>query len=466
MDLRYWLPRAVDAVERWGEQFGPYEPALLGQVSDDAFADVFDQFAKRLGSNHPFFHPRYVGLMVKPPHPAAVVGYVSAMLLNPGNHAEEGGPAGVEMEHECVAALAGMFGFAGHVGHLTTSSTTATLEALYVARQAHPGRGIAYSSEAHYTHERMCHVLGIQGHKLPVDAAGRIDLDALDHVLASGRVGTVVVTTGTTGLGAVDPVHEVVALARKYGARIHVDAANGGFYSLLARAGDTHGLDPRPWLAIAECDSVVVDPHKHGLQPYGCGAVVFSDPHAGRHFLHDSPHVDFTDADQHLGEISLDRSRASASAAALWLTLQLLPLTPDGLGSILAAGRRAALKWARMIDQSPVLRLYQQPELDIVTFFPEVPDPSLSAVDTATDRLLRDGVGAGDDPVYLSVLRTDADAFLRRHPHTARDAASARVLRSVLIKPEVEGYLGRLHPRVENLAAYAAAPAGPAGIWW
>src|SRR6185312_15431712 len=97
-----------------------------------------------------------------------------------------------------------------------------------------------------------------------VDELGRIDLDALDHLLGTGRVGTVVVTTGTTGLGAVDPVHEVVPLARKYGARVHVDAAYGGFFSLLARSEEPYGLDRRPWLAIPDCDSVVVDPHKHG----------------------------------------------------------------------------------------------------------------------------------------------------------------------------------------------------------
>jgi glutamate/tyrosine decarboxylase-like PLP-dependent enzyme len=314
MDLRYWLPRAVDVVERWGEQFGPFQPHASHKVSEDAFAGVFDQFAKRLEKNYPFFHPRYAGQMVKPPHPAAVVGYVTAMLYNPNNHADEGGPATTEMERECVAALAGMFGMREHLGHLTTSGTMGNLEALYVAREAHPGKGIAYSSECHYTHERMSQVLGVEGHKVPVDERGRIDLDALDRLLATGRVGTVVVTTGTTGLGAVDPVHEVVPMARKYGVRVHVDAAYGGFFSVLARSADPVGLDPRPWLAIPDCDSIVVDPHKHGLQPYGCGAVLFSDPHAGRHLMHDSPYTYFTDADLHLGEISLECSRAGARA--------------------------------------------------------------------------------------------------------------------------------------------------------
>ncbi|MFJ6619899.1 pyridoxal phosphate-dependent decarboxylase family protein [Kitasatospora sp. NPDC091335] len=241
--------------------------------------------------------------MVKPPHPAAVTGYLTAMLFNPNNHAAEGGPATTEMEREAVAEPAAMFGLGQCTGHLTTSGTIANLEALYVARQLHPQRGIAYSSECHYTHERMCHVLGMQGHRIPADEHGRIELGALESALRGGRIGTVVVTTGTTGLGAVDPVHEVLPLARRYGARVHVDAAYGGFYAVLGRAGAAD-IEAALWRAIAECDSVVVDPHKQGLQPYGCGAVLFPDPHAGRHFAHDSPYTYFTDSDLHLGEIS------------------------------------------------------------------------------------------------------------------------------------------------------------------
>ncbi|QIQ01369.1 pyridoxal phosphate-dependent decarboxylase family protein [Streptomyces liangshanensis] len=456
MDLRYWLPRAVDVAERFGEQFGPFQPHASHQVDDVAFGEAFGRLAKRMDDNYPFFHPRYAGQMVKPPHPAAVVGYLTAMLFNPNNHAAEGGPATTEMERECVAALAGMFGLPAHVGHLTTSGTIANLEALYVARLLHPDRGVAYSSECHYTHERMCRVLGVEGHRVAVDGHGRIDLDALESLLRTGRVGTVVVTTGTTGLGTVDPVDEVLPLARRYGARVHVDAAYGGFYALLGRPGTdgsgSGGIDPRPWQAISACDSVVVDPHKHGLQPYGCGAVLFADPRAGRHFAHDSSYTYFTEAELHLGEISLECSRAGAAAAALWLTLQLLPLTPDGFGAILAADRRAAVRWADLIEDSPALELYQRPDLDIVTYFPATRPATLSAVDAASARLLRDGMTAPEEPVFLSVLRTDAEAFVRRHPRIVRDAETARVMRSVLIKPEAEHYLDHLHATVEQLA--------------
>jgi glutamate/tyrosine decarboxylase-like PLP-dependent enzyme len=458
MDIRRWLTSGVDAVEDWQATFGPFQPDASLQISDEQFATAFGAFTGRLRENYPFFHPSYAGQMLKPPHPAAIVGYLTAMLVNPNNHALDGGPATARMEKEAVAQLAQMFGLPEHLGHLTTSGTVANLEALYVARELHPGRGIAYSGEAHYTHSRMCGVLGVPGTAVAVDGAGRLDLGALDALLAGGGIGTVVATAGTTGLGAVDPVHEVLAIARAHGVRVHVDAAYGGFFTLLAGRGDL-GIDAAPWQAIAQCDSVVVDPHKHGLQPYGCGAVLFADPDVGRFYLHDSPYTYFTSDELHLGEISLECSRAGAAAAALWLTFQLLPPTPDGLGRVLAAGRRAALDWARLLSDSDLLELYQQPELDIVTYFPTASSPpaapsppALSAIDEASARMLAAGMADPAHPVYLSTLRVTADAFARRHPGVAADRDGARILRSVLMKPESDSFVTELHARVERLA--------------
>jgi glutamate/tyrosine decarboxylase-like PLP-dependent enzyme len=283
----------------------------------------------------------------------------------------------------------------------------------------------------------------------------------------------VVASAGTTGLGASDPVHEVLAVARRHGARVHVDAAYGGFFTLLAGsagqpgaadqpstarqpgAADQPSLDPAPWRAIAECDSIVVDPHKHGLQPYGCGAVLFADPEVGRFYLHDSPYTYFTSDELHLGEISLECSRAGAAAAALWLTFRLLPPAPDGLGRVLAACRRAAMDWSVLIAESGRLALYQPPELDIVCFFPVTAGRAMSGIDGASVSMLAQGMKR-DRPVFLSTLRVTAAGMARRHPGIAADRDSARILRSVLMKPEARGYVGELHTRVEDLAAQAA----------
>lgn len=243
--------------------------------------------------------------------------------------------------------------------------------------------------------------------------------------------------------------------------RVHADAAYGGFFRLLADGGTDGERAPvapatgDALRAIAQCDSVAIDPHKHGLQPYGCGAVLFGDPDVARFFRHDSPYTYFTPRRPHLGEISLECSRSGAAAAALWLTLKLLPLTADGLGAVLAAGRRAAVRWTELISASPYLEPYQPPELDIVTYYPASPGsspPRLSRVGVASEDVMRRGMNAKEDPVFLSVTRVTAGAFTARHADAVADGDDTHVLRSVLMKPESEPYLERLHQRVERLA--------------
>jgi glutamate/tyrosine decarboxylase-like PLP-dependent enzyme len=447
------LGAAVGSQRRWASRWEPFErhPAL--EVDPDRLAAAWAEYAKRLEDNYPFFHPRYAGQMLKPPHPVAVAGYLAAMLVNPNNHALDGGPATGAMEKEVVAELAGLFRLpADTLGHLTSSGTIANLEALWVARQLRPGQAVAFSSEAHYTHERMCGVLGVETVVVPADERGRMDLDALEAGLRTGRVGTVVLTAGTTGLGAVDQVDQALALRDRYGCRLHVDAAYGGFFALLAEQ-DLLGEEARAAFgALGGCDSVVVDPHKHGLQPYGCGAVLFRDPAVGRLYRHDSPYTYFTSDELHLGEISLECSRAGAAAGALWLTLRLFPLRAgEGLGPVLAAGLRAARDWAGRLAGSEELGLYAEPQLDIVTFWPRAAGRSVAAVDAASAALLRAAM-TDPSPVYLSTLRVAAERLRRRDPGLAADAPNARVLRSVLMKPEHELYVDTLHAEVTRLA--------------
>ncbi|MEU1939591.1 hypothetical protein ACH49O_36440 [Streptomyces coeruleorubidus] len=78
-------------------------------------------------------------------------------------------------------------------------------------------------------------------------------------------------------------------------------------------------------------------------------------------------------------------------------------------------------------------------------------DPAtVTAVDAASARVLADGM-SGPDPVFPSTLKADREAFTARHPKVTADAEGARILRSVLMKPESELYVERLHDRVERL---------------
>jgi glutamate/tyrosine decarboxylase-like PLP-dependent enzyme len=463
MDLTVYLREAVERIWAWEAGWGAFERHPSLAVGDDAMRDAFAAYAERLTGNYPFFHPRYAGQMLKPPHPVAVLGYLAAMLINPNNHALDGGPPTAQMEKEVVRALAAMFHLPDEtLGHLTSSGTIANLEALWVARELHPDKAVACSAEAHYTHRRMGQVLGVDVTVLPVDDGGRLRLDALEEHLRAGRLGTVVLTAGTTALGAVDPIEDAVALCRRYGCRIHVDAAYGGFFALHAWEEAGPGLLSdavrRHYRAIARCDSVVVDPHKHGLQPYGCGCILFRDPSAGRFYKHDSPYTYFTSDELHLGEISLECSRAGAAAGALWLTLQVLPLRAgEGLGPILAACLRAARAWSERLAASGVLRPYRAPELDIVTYFPTPQPLTASALDAASRCLFERAMDDADNPIFLSVLRADSKALQARLPELDLDRPQARILRSVLMRPEHEHRVYALFDQIEAWAREGAS---------
>jgi glutamate/tyrosine decarboxylase-like PLP-dependent enzyme len=257
------------------------------------------------------------------------------------------------MEIEAVGEIAAMFGWTGHLGHLTSSGTLANLESLWVAGQLAPGRRVIASQQAHYTHRRISAVLKLEFSEVPSDGRGRMCMESLESELKKGDVGIVVATLGTTAIGAVDPLDGILALKERYGFRVHVDAAYGGYFTLIPDALGEAAR--RAYASIGLADSIVIDPHKHGLQPYGCGCVLFRDPSVGRFYKHESPYTYFTSTQLHLGEISLECSRAGAAAVALWATQQLLPLAP-GYALSTARGRRSRTRYRGLENAGRELR--------------------------------------------------------------------------------------------------------------
>ena len=136
-----------------------------------------------------------------------------------------------------------------HLGHLCGGGTMANFEALWVGRELRPGRAVAASAQAHYTHSRLSAVLGVPFRKIPVD---RPRTDGCPRPWkkrsAEGEIGTVVVTLGTTAAGTVDPLPEVLALRERHDFRIHVNAAYGGYFTLAGNLGpETRAAFDRHW---------------------------------------------------------------------------------------------------------------------------------------------------------------------------------------------------------------------------
>ncbi len=410
------------------------EPAIPGR---ERVAEVLAAAADRLHDNFPYFHPLYAGQMLKPPHPVARLAYALSMWINPNNHALDGGRASSAMEKEAVAEIAAMCGWKQFLGHLCGGGTMANLEALWVAGRVNPEKAIVASSQAHYTHGRISSVLQLKFDEVPCDAVGRMDVSALEQRLARGDVGTVVVTMGTTATGSVDPLPQILALRERYGFRVHADAAYGGYFTLA----ENLGVSARAAFdRIGECDSIVVDPHKHGLQPYGCGCVLFRDPGVGRFYKHDSPYTYFSSGDLHLGEITLECSRPGAAAVALWATQRLLPLTRGGeFASGLARGREAALGLYRRLHEDQRWITAFEPELDIVVFAPRA--ASASEISQRARKMFEQAARHG---LHLALAELPAKFFQPFAPAVTWDRDRITCLRSVLMKPEHLDWLDRI----------------------
>jgi len=344
-----------------------------------------------------------------------------------------------------------MIGFSdNHLGHLTSGGTIANLEALFIAREIHPGKAIAASANAHYTHKRMCHLLKSDFIEIPVDRFGKPDLNFLKE--NASKIGTVVVTMGTTGLGYSEPLSDVLNFTKQHNIRVHADAAYGGFFKLISDELPS----ARHWARLHECDSVVIDPHKHGLQPYGCGSVLYKDATVGTYFKHDSPYTYFTSDELHLGEISIECSRAGAAAAALWTTLQLLPLTEDGLGAILSGTRKATLTLAERITNEPGWQVITKPQLDILGYFKEPETKKISDLNRINKQIFQIGMENREGGFHLSLFKLDAKQFVTIFPDYEPDAPQAVILRSVLMKEEHAVFVDKLANRLFKTAKNVA----------
>lgn len=230
-------------------------------------------------------------------------------------------------------------------------------------------------STAHYSWRK-----GVKGIGLGLDAlelvpsrSMRLDLDALDERLgacARGRrpVLMCVGVLGSTEFGSIDPIDGLVALRERHaaaglGMALHVDAAWGGYLASLFRTpeGALRGIAdvarefarfPSPGVhaavaALADVDSITIDPHKLGHVPYGAGAFVCRDQRAIELLAESADYVFTAPEDdgyfarhRALGRYIPEGSKPGAMAAAVYVTHRVLPLDHLHFGRLLAEGLR------------------------------------------------------------------------------------------------------------------------------
>ncbi len=306
---------------------------------------------------------------------AALADYI-ACSVNRYVGVHRAAPALVEIERAAIRWLATLMGYPADAGGLlTTGGSLSNLIALVAARVDRLGEdffdGVLYvTPETHNCVAKAARVAGFPARALrtvPVDARWRMRPDALAAAIAADRAAglrpfCVVVSVGTTNTGAIDPIDDVLALARREGLWVHADAAYGGFFRLAD--GGAALLS-----GVERCDSITLDPHKGLFLPYGTGCLLVRDPralaaahanHAG--YLRDvEAHGDALN----FADISPELSR-DFRGLRVWLPLMLHGVAAfrAQLTEKLTLTREAH---ARLL-QLPGIEILDEPQLSVIAF--------------------------------------------------------------------------------------------------
>jgi len=341
---------------------------------------------------------RFFGYVLGSGEPVAALADLLASVLNQNVTAWRSGPAAVSIEQTVIGWLAKAVGCAGFTGSLTGGGSSANLMGLTMAREARMpvneagfsgvGQGTVYASEqVHMSIAKSMAVLGL-GRKslrlIPTDRQFRLipsELEAaIQHDRSAGKIPVAIVAcAGATNTGAIDPLLEIAAIARRQDVWLHIDGA----YGALAAIAAPHKFD-----GLDLADSLSLDPHKWLYQPLDCGCLLYRDQrHAQRTFSYSGDYTKVLSLDPIEGfaffEESLELSRRFR-ALKLWLSLRY-----HGLAAFRESIRKDldhAQRLASAIQIHPEFELMAAVELSAVCFRYKgrlLPEQQLDALNAA-----------------------------------------------------------------------------------
>ena len=244
--------------------------------------EQFLPYAQHLNS------PKYMGHQVSNPLPLAAFSDGLTSFINQGMAIWEMAPVGTIIEQTVIQWMLGKIGWkqTGN-GTLTSGGSAANLTALLAMRNnkynllsssEKENAVILVSSQIHYSISRALKILGFTDHQiisLDVNSDFQIDVSKLDLTISeltnSGKnIICIAATSGSTSVGAFDPLTRIADRCRLLNCWFHVDGAHGGSYLISKK--HSHLLD-----GIHLADSMSWDPHKMLHMPLVIGAVLFKN---------------------------------------------------------------------------------------------------------------------------------------------------------------------------------------------
>lgn len=280
--------------------------------------------------------PNWAGHMTSAVNEIAALGQLIASLHQGNLLSSELYPELSTIESDIFAFFCPLFG--QQSGHATHGGSYGNLDALWQARKRFGGNSkrVYASDQSHYSIAKACDILGLDLQLIPSNSFQQIDMTALEIACKQQSPMAIVATSGTTSSGQLDDVIAIQSLTQHYPCWLHIDAAWGGFLSLI----DNSPLTDKQ---LGQADSVCFDPHKSLGQPRPCGLLMYQQPIkttlAPTHYLKQTPRD------------TLPGSYGAELLLPLWLTIKTMGKT--GLAKQLQAQLDQARQFADFINDQP-----------------------------------------------------------------------------------------------------------------
>ncbi len=323
---------------------------------------------------------------------ATAADMVAAVLNNSMYTYKAAGPQ-VLVEQAVLQRMLACAGMTGGDGMFTPGGSLSNLACMIVGRNeivagaregGFDGRGryIYASAESHYSVTKNANMIGVGRRSVrPVDADrdGRMNPDALRRAIERDRADganpmMIIATSGTTVMGAFDPIDALAEIAASEGLWLHVDGAFGGTALLNENTRELMA-------GIERANSFTWDPHKMMGIPLMCSVGLTREPDLMRkHFDETASYLfqqDFGPDHGWLnpGTRSLQCGRRN-NALKIWAQWQ--SLGDDGYAERVEKQIALAKHAADCVRATPELRLTHEPAWATICF--EVVGRSSSAI--------------------------------------------------------------------------------------
>jgi L-2,4-diaminobutyrate decarboxylase len=345
--------------------------------------EVITEAEEVLSYRMPMSHPHAFAFIPSPASPLSFLGDIltSAHNTHAGSWLQSSGPSTIEAS--LISFLASSAGLPASTagGVFVSGGSMANLVCLTLARDQMLGKtwearskGVIYvSDQTHVSIAKGLRTLGFEERQIMVvkSAEGfRMDVDGVREAIKEDRRRglvpfLIIASCGTTNTGSVDPLRELVRVAREQSPRlwVHVDGAYGA--SVVLSKSYKSIAD-----GLGEADSISWDAHKWLFQTYGCGMALVRERKwlmqsfaTGAEYIRDA--ADAGDEMPNFWNYGPELTRP-ARAMKLWFTLQVLGL--DALGKMIDQGFILAEAAEKELKALPNWTIVSNAQMAIINF--------------------------------------------------------------------------------------------------